>query len=908
MNQSENLERLLANLPDPEGSERFLNRLAEMHPSEYRKLQKKNSLLSDVLTLVSFSPLLATTFLQNPSYIFWLERRRGENIVRMKEELLESLARFSLTNSRIEPQILLSRFRRRELLRIYLRDIRRLGTIVETTEEISHLADAILEYALQISRQETDNRYGIPLETDETGREKPTRFCIVSLGKLGSRELNYASDVDLLFIYSGEGTTSGKGTRDEAVTNREYFVKLAELISKIVGQQTGEGAAYRVDLRLRPHGRVGALAISLDEAVSYYKHQAQSWERQTLIRARPSAGDAKVFREFWKQLSANVYSVDETVENALRNVKLSKDKINLEHGTRNGYNVKLGKGGIREIEFLAQALQLAYGGRDRWLRSPHTLISLSRLADRKLLSEIELTELSGAYEFLRRLEHRLQMENGLQTHLVPEAKEKKLFVAKRMNFQNIEDFDNAISFHTANVSRIFERIFGNAVENSLHFPEKSEPVFREETKSNKNLSRVLTSIDKSNIENKIESKRLDALTKISLVSPYFSEMLSANPHLVETLPTENQKPEKIDYDKIFSEAISKEKSFHDSLAALRIAWTKCFLKVAAFDIFEKIDLRQAKSIQTELAEASVRAALKLTENEIAKKFGNRESFGLAVFGLGKLGGRGMDYGSDLDLILIYDDEKHLNSDLSHAEFYSRAVDIFVTTLSSFTREGNLYRIDLRLRPDGKNGATSIGKNAFFNYSETRAAIWEWLAYVKLRGVAGDMNPALDIENKTRKIIHEKALQTDEAELKSETLRVRERLAQEKSKGKGTDIKFDEGGLLDIYFAMRFLQLRDNVQDDEENRSTQAMLKKLFERNSLTEENFIAFSNGHNFLTLLDHNLRLTIGRSNSLPVANKAILETVARRMNLESIEDLSEKLALHRLEIRAAFERIFEL
>ena len=157
---------------------------------------------------------------------------------------------------------MLARFRRRELLRIYLQDIRGLNTIAEITEEISNLADAIFEYALRIARQALDNRYGSPQEIDEKGRSANAGFCIVALGKLGSKELNYSSDIDLLFLYSADGKTSGKGSRGK-VSNREYFVKLSEYIVRLVGAQTGEGAAYRVDLRLRPHGRVGALAISL---------------------------------------------------------------------------------------------------------------------------------------------------------------------------------------------------------------------------------------------------------------------------------------------------------------------------------------------------------------------------------------------------------------------------------------------------------------------------------------------------------------------------------------------------------------------------------------------------------------------------------------------------------------------
>jgi glutamate-ammonia-ligase adenylyltransferase len=256
---------LLADLPDPEAAQKFLTALAEKHPNDYARLNKNAALLSDIATIVSFSPLLATTLLQNPAYIWWLDRKRTDEGVRSKEDLMESLGQFALTNSSLDPQVLFARFRRRELLRIYLRDIRRLATIAEITEEISNLADAILESALRLATREIDNRFGQPLEQDDNGRFIPSRFCIAALGKLGSRELNYSSDIDLLFLYSNEGQTAG--AHQGKVSNREYFVKLAELITKLVGGQSAEGAAYRVDLRLRPHGSLGALAVSVNDLV-----------------------------------------------------------------------------------------------------------------------------------------------------------------------------------------------------------------------------------------------------------------------------------------------------------------------------------------------------------------------------------------------------------------------------------------------------------------------------------------------------------------------------------------------------------------------------------------------------------------------------------------------------------------
>lgn len=905
---SEKIELLTANLPDAESARRFYLELTNKYPTEEKRLLKNEGLLSDILTIAAFSPLLATTILQHPNYISWLNRQRVSAKVRGKDELLESLARFALVNSQVEPNILLARFRRRELLRIYLRDIRNLGTIVEITEEISNLADAILEYALRLSQQELDNRYGIPLEIDEKERAKQAQFCIVALGKLGSNELNYASDIDLLFLYSGEGATSGQGSR-KAVTNREYFVKLAEFVRKLVGGQSGEGAAYRVDLRLRPHGRVGALAVSVREAVNYYKESSQAWERQVLIRSRACAGDANIFHNFFNQVKANIFSIAETVENALQNVLLSKEKINLEKTSDQGFNVKLGKGGIREIEFIAQALQLAYGGKDKWLRAPHTLISLARLADRYLLTETELTELFEAYYFLRRLEHRLQMENGLQTHIIPNNDEKRSLLTKRMDFDVVEEFDNALTLHSKNVNQVFSRVFNQKELKSIaihrQLAENANLDNQGQRTKDEQLKPIFSSLEKSDIDEDLNEETLKTLNILSETSPHFAEMLTANPGLIEELPNTEEDFTEKNYLQLLLSAVQKTNNFATELSVLRKTWSHCLLEIVAFDVFEKITIQKTRALQTSLAEASIETALFITRRELERRLTIKiDDFPLSVLGLGKLGGGGMDYGSDLDLILVYSSDETQNS----KSFYARAVEIFVTTLSSLTRDGHLYRVDLRLRPDGKNGATSISKIAFLNYLENRSAIWEWLAYIKLRGVAGDLDLATSTEYAARKIIHENARKADAKELKEETWRVRKRLEEAKSPirtGKEIDIKFGAGGMLDIYFAMRFLQLRDNIPDSATHRSTLFMLDKLYENNSLNNENFQSFSQGYNFLSELDHNLRLVIGRSTRLPMANQPALQTIVARMKLASTKDLHEQLTFHRLNIRVSFENI---
>jgi Glutamine synthetase adenylyltransferase len=708
---------LIRDLPDPDAAAQFFARFTEIHPGQVKKLLQNRGLLSDVLTLASFSPLLALTLEQNPEYLSWLSGKRTESGVTPKDELLESLARFSLTHSQVEMQIVLARFRRRELLRIFLRDIRRLATISEITEEISNLADAILEFALRSAQQEMENRYGLPLKIDEKGRSTPANFCIIALGKLGSKELNYSSDIDLIFVYEAEGTTSGQGTRG-TLTNREYFIKLAEHVTKLVGHQAGEGAAYRVDLRLRPHGRMGALAQSVDDIVKYYRNEARAWERQVLIRSRSAAGDAELFKRFYSAVEETIFSADETVEQALENVRLSKEKIDIEQRNQAGYNVKLGKGGIREIEFIAQALQLAYGGRDRWLRSPHTLISLSRLSDRGLLTEHELTELFDAYEFLRHLEHLLQMENGLQTHTVPEAMERRQLIGKRMNFKGGNELDQNLKAHTKNVSKIYERIFEGGLKSKI-----GNQLLANSYQPNTIPSWVGPPVKKSDAV-KTGDESAAFVERLAHVSPRFADVFRANPQFVSdiiatelgsfkdcgtTSPCANQ----------LIDAVKFETDFGHRLAALRKTWIRLQLEIVIADVFEKISLAETKCLQTQLAEASINAALLIVKTELEKKYSIEISkLPFAVLGLGKLGGGGVDYDSDLDVVLVYDNTFTPNGlGVTLAEFYSRAAEIFVTSLSSMTRDGSLYRVDLRLRPFGKNGTSSISKKAFLEYSK-----------------------------------------------------------------------------------------------------------------------------------------------------------------------------------------------
>lgn len=970
----EKVEALVRGLPDEQGARLFLERFAKEHPRAHRNLINEPGLLSDTLTLAAWSPLLATTLEQNPDYVPWLLRERMNPRVRSREELKESLARFALTNSTLTHQVLLARFRRRELLRIYLQDIRRTHALVETTEELSNLADAILDYALSLAHQDLDNRFGPPLHRDDRGRSATAEFTIVALGKLGSFELNYASDIDLVFIYSDDGTTSGAGERGE-VSNREYFTKLSEAVTKLVGQPAGEGAAYRVDLRLRPHGRDGTLASSLNEAVRYYRETAQAWELQALIRSRAAAGSASLFSRFAAEVRSSVFRPGISIKEALASVRLAKQKID-KHIERNagGFNVKLNRGGIREIEFIAQALQLAHGGDDDWLRVAHTLISLGRLADRSLITEQERTELSDAYTFLRTLEHRLQMEHGLQTHAVPLVREQRALVAMRMGFKGthaVADLDSALELHTANVRRAYDRVFRVAegtdtgattgslaatanlptpverpptldetaaraaakvfvsrlltepVESSGHHStgidsEKLARSLHEIALTSLNPHRALTvvtrvalSLDKADSSIKISERNLSGLVRLCGSSEFFGEMVASSPSLITTLG-DNAAPVRRDYRSLLRASINAEKDFSAELSALRRAWARLLVEIGALDAAGRISVSEANRLQTELGVASINVAYLVARRELVRRYGNLTGASrIAVLGLGRLASGGVDYGSDLDVVLVYDSLVQTPvASLSRDEAYARLGELMIAALSSVTREGYLYRVDLRLRPDGQNGPLVASSEGFLDYLKQRTAVWEWLAYVKLRAVAGDLELGKMIETHARHAIHEAASKLDPGELQRETRYVRDRLEKERgrrSRRAGIDVKFAAGGMLDVYFATRYVQLRDDVPDEGDDRSTASTLERLRATGSLDEADFDALNSGYVLLRSIDHYLRLILGRQALLPTTDHPALQDIAKQLGFVSAAALNQTLVDKMQGIRDAYDRITE-
>ncbi|PJB31472.1 MAG: bifunctional [glutamate--ammonia ligase]-adenylyl-L-tyrosine phosphorylase/[glutamate--ammonia-ligase] adenylyltransferase, partial [Deltaproteobacteria bacterium CG_4_9_14_3_um_filter_65_9] len=371
----------------------------------------------------------------------------------------------------------LRRMKHREVARIAARDLSGVAPLPEVTEDLSRLASAALEGAVRFSRRALDARLGVPVAIDSDGTRRPARFVVMGMGKLGALELNFSSDIDIVYLYeTDQGETEGAA---RSVSLHEYFVRLGEAVTRIVSEATEDGFVFRVDLRLRPEGTRGELANSLRSAEIYYESWGQTWERAALIKAFPVAGDLSLGEEFLRSIVPFVYRryLDFT---AIEEIKGMKDRINLAaaRSLRSDRDVKLGLGGIREIEFFAQAHQLIYGGKEPTLRRRGTVETISDLSRMGIVTEEERDRLAAAYDFLRRLEHRIQAHRERQTHVLPQREEDLSRLARAMGLADPPALVSALDGHAAAVHGIYDRLFGGARrEESVGIPGEVQALF-----------------------------------------------------------------------------------------------------------------------------------------------------------------------------------------------------------------------------------------------------------------------------------------------------------------------------------------------------------------------------------------------------------------------------------------------
>ncbi len=869
--------------------ERFSQKI---HDKEhlYSLLCGDHFLLEALIVLFSGSQVLTDTLLKNPGYFDWLKLPETLKKPKSKDALFRDF--YSMVGvDDIDKSLpsFLRKFKQREYIRIGLRDLMGLSELKENVEDISNLADVCLQFAYEYSDRFLKEKYGVPMHQSDKGEWKETEFAVFGMGKLGGRELNYSSDIDLIYLYEsshGETKPEKNDNSKNSITNHEYFTKLGQLLTKTINEITGEGAVFRVDLNLRPEGRSGEIANSLTSSEIYYQSWGRTWERQALIKARVSAGSESLGKTFFKMIEPFVFRKHLDFA-AIDEIKSMKQKIdqNLKQKRGEEQNIKLGFGGIREVEFIVQAYQLLFGGRFLDLRITNSLEALDHLQQKQFLNSDEYDRLKKAYIFLRRLENRVQMTFGLQTHSMPKKEKDIAILARKMGFhsndpkESISQFNIDMAQHTNYVGNFFANLLASPADresSQLHSPDKGavkldEKNFNEELlksysfpdpkrafqflkslrdgpdffhpteKGVRNFyvllpkllnAAITTPMPNSAVENFVkfveasharevflgillDNQRFleillilfgssDGLSNIIIRRPEYMDVLISNESIYRF-----KHPEKIYADLI--QILERATSLEEKKTILRQFKKGEELRIGVRYLIRETDLIGTLTDLSTIADLFLRAALETAKKEIVSDPNEGDASDVekfAIFGLGKLGGNELNFGSDLDIIFVYDDNggaSTTQNQQTSTTKYMRLAQIVYALSTEMTFEGFAYKIDTNLRPEGNQGWIAHSIQGYENYFNTRGRIWEQQAMTRARFIAGNENLGKDFIKIAQNFTYKPKLEYSSL---IEIARLRERMEKEIAKEikKGKNVKLGYGGLADIEFTVQILQL------------------------------------------------------------------------------------------------------
>ena len=920
--ESSRLADRVERLPDPAGALRAL----QVFRAETGRLPDP-SRLPNFLALAGFSPYLASLLIQEPAFLDSLPPGGPTREPRTREDLEEDLARFMQLNSGCEPSLVLRRFKKREILRIALSDILRMTDLPGVTRDLSLLADVLVDRAVRMARTSLDTRYGRPTCRDDQGHLDEATFVVVALGKLGGEELNYSSDIDLLYLFSRDGETSGRDLSGEGSTsNREFFTRLATEITRLIAGTGPEGQVFRIDLGLRPGGKDGDITVSLQAALAYYRNWAEGWERQALIKARPASGCLAAGRRFVEGVEPLVYPARPDPYTILE-IGAMKDRIDarLSSEGRSDTDIKLGRGGIRELEFGVQALQLQHGGKDPWLRQGNTLLALHRLADKGFLGYEEYSGLSKAYVFLRELEHRLQLGQNRQTSTLPADAGELRRVARRMGLheqapgREVEALLEALDLHREVVRRFYDSVTGAVAQarlederDDLWLDRMDDETLRErllrsgiadpraalrpvklirkllqqaaaapETRRalRKSGPALLAAVGRSvnprraleNLERLFSSLAAEKQGLLSFLShreilgptvhllgrsDFLAGILIRRPDILRTLEDRGRivrTPARADYLRTLGRILRLKGDTRARAAELRRRHQEALATLAIRDINRQATLREVLKGLSDLAEATLEVTVRLARQGLGGP-GRAAPPGvrLAALGLGRLGYREMDYGSDLDLVFV---DEARPGPVALRPLTRVWCERIVRSLSSLSRDGQLYRVDLRLRPSGGEGDLIMSVEGLVDYFRETAEVWEMQSFLKARPVAGE--PALGgrAAQTLETLILECGSHLGTDVLRAAVNDMRQRLVQEAQRDARRSVKLGAGGLFDIHFIIEFLQLRHGVPNPPD-KDTLRLLTHLHRLGYLSETAMQALYEAYLFFRALDHEMRL----------------------------------------------------
>ncbi len=791
----------------------------------------------------------------------------------------------------------LRRFRNRQQLRIIWRDLTRQAALQETCRDLSDMADACIDLAYQWLYQRHVEQFGTPI-----GRRsgEPQQMVILGMGKLGAHELNLSSDIDLIFAYPEGGETQGA---KRALDNQEFFIRLGQRLIKALDALTVDGFVFRVDMRLRPYGSSGALVLSFNALEQYYQDQGRDWERYAMIKARVVAGDQQAGGQLLEMLRPFVYRryLDFSAIEALRAMKQLIQQEVRRKGMAN--NIKLGSGGIREVEFIAQAFQLIHGGRDLSLQQRPLLKVLDTLQGQGYLPLAVVTEMQEGYEFLRYTEHALQAIDDRQTQTLPDSEQDQARVALIMGFANWAEFTQQLLHWRGRIEWHFQQLIADpddadaasgsdsvdaewlplwaeALEPDAALRQLSEAGFVAATEALKRiydlkhgpqvramqrlgrerldafmprllaqvaereapdltLERVLLLVEKVVRRSAYlvllseNPGALQRLLNLCAASPWIAEQIARFPLLLDELLNEGRlfnPPLAPELAAELRERLTRipEDDLEQQMEALRHFKLAHRLRVAASEISGSLPLMKVSDYLTWLAEAILEQVLALAWRQTVAKYGTPKRVDgslcdpdFIIVGYGKVGGIELGHGSDLDLVFIHDADSQAETDgakpVDGAQFFNRLGQRIIHLLTTQTNSGQLYEVDMRLRPAGASGLLVSSLAAFQRYQESEAWTWEHQALVRARVLVGCPRlTAAFAQVRAQVLGRARDLPALQAEVSEMRAKMRANLGTP-STAAGTaesayttaaqfDLKQDAGGIVDIEFMVQYAAL------------------------------------------------------------------------------------------------------
>jgi glutamate-ammonia-ligase adenylyltransferase len=958
--------------------QRLIERFAERRRAEAR-LVARPAVAALLAALGGNSPFLAELAIRESAALRALIAEGPDPVAK---RALASIAALPVTARRERVAAVLRQAKRVIALVSAVADIGGMWTLKRVTGTLTELAEAALRRSVVHLLRAAHDAGELRLP-DPKNPERGGGLTVLGMGKLGARELNYSSDIDLVLLCDPSADIYTPRSAGDAIGG--FTARLARDLVALMEARDAEGYVFRVDLRLRPDPAVTPPVVALPAAIAYYESMGQNWERAAMIKARPVAGDLALGAAFleairpfiWRRgldfaavadIHAMKRRIDQHRGGALADARAPAARIA-------GHNVKLGEGGIREIEFLAQTLQLVWGGRDPTLRAPTTLGALSRLARAGHVPRRAARELATSYRFLRAVEHRLQMVADRQTHQLPTRKEELERFAVFMGYPDATRFATALLGHLERVRARYADVFERVPDLLAGTTEiASDLDFRGVDEVPAATAAALRGLGFSNIERITEAVRgweagharalrserarelmarmlpavlaalgrqpqpdaafgrfeaflsrlpagvqilslfqrnpalLDRIAAVLGAAPSLAEYLASTPGALDGLlsPEEAVSPARL-----LRARLADARLLEEVIAIIRRSVREEEFAIAVATLEGRLNADDAGLRRTALADAALDALLGPVLADFAKRFGRVRGGAMVVVAQGKAGGREMMAGSDLDLMLVYDHPEGVTESrgaraLPASQWFVRAAHAYVAAVTAPGVDGQLYAVDMRLRPSGNKGPVAVSLGAFQGYHATDAWTWERMALTRARVVAGPGALRARVETAIAAAI---ATAGEPARIRADAAAMRARMLREMPAGGPWEVKLRPGGLVEVEFIAQVLQLIHGRRDPGVcSPTTRIALARLREAGHLREEDAALLIRADLVWRTVEGMLRLTIGRAPpaELPEATARPLLRAAAEAGVAAVDLPTLRASLDALasEVRAAFVR----